>query len=55
MKDLLYTAEGNEDYVDKEKTVLNLGKLDSLGKIISILYLAPKAEYGASLSLIDAP
>jgi len=36
LKDLLYITDGNENYVDKEKGILNLYKMDAIGKTMSI-------------------
>lgn len=46
LKDLLYTTEGNDDWADKLEGLLNLHKVDCMGKIVATI-LRPKYEHAS--------
>lgn len=45
LKDLLYHTEASADFKDEAKEVLNGGKLDQMGKIISVFAQAQQKRY----------
>jgi len=53
LKDLLYFTEGNRDFIDESKTVLNLAKMDGMGKIISVF--RPAVAKFAVVGLLCCP
>lgn len=51
LKDLLYQAEGEPDWVDEQGKVVNYIKLDTMGKIISIFTRAQSDPFNLKVQI----
>lgn len=51
MKDLLYQAEGEPDWLDDGQKVLNYAKLDTMGKIIAVFTRAQSDPFNFQIQL----